>query len=239
MFENISQGLFTIGGAGYLIVVPALRFLAALFMALSTYKLLKARQDKHKALWLFAIVVSPFFARLAYEVYRRWIAKKEIPSVKGSTAFLIISMVTYILSAVFTVIFLVSMGIGYIKSVVDGEPLDVFYDVHGNEYYDAYDVPLHDKEGNTYIYESAWFSVGNYTDQYGNTYDGDHCYLSEDGYFYYDARDELIPYADFDRYYTDGETVYYSLFDRVYWEEDGTIYDISGRFRIELFDFDK
>lgn len=50
MFDNISQGLFTTGATGYLIVVPILRSLAILFMVISTYKLLKARQDDHEFL---------------------------------------------------------------------------------------------------------------------------------------------------------------------------------------------
>ncbi len=45
----------------------------------------------------------------------------------------------------------ISMGIGYIKSEIDGEYIATFYDVHRNEYDDLYDVPLYDKQGNIYI----------------------------------------------------------------------------------------
>ena len=80
MFENISQGLFTVGFAGTLFVVPALRFLAAGLMALSTYRLLKARQDSHKFLWILAIFMAPILTRLAYEFYRRRINPKDCRS---------------------------------------------------------------------------------------------------------------------------------------------------------------
>lgn len=152
---------------------------------------------------------------------------------------MIASIISYILSAVLLAISIVSMGVGFIKSEIDGEPIATFYDVQGNEYADLYDVPLYDKEGNTYTHEAAWFTAGTYVDQNGKTYDGDYCYLSEDGYFYFDEHDELEPYQDSYDYYTDGKIVYYYLFNRVYWEKDGTICEKTGRFSLELFDFDK
>ncbi len=237
MFDNVSQGLFTTGATGYLIIVPVLRSLAILFMVVSTYKLLKARQDSHKFLWLVAICFSPIIARIAFEIYRRLINKKGIDKPKGSNAFLIASIVAFALSIVLTVISIVSIGAGYIKSEIDGEPLATFYDVHGNEYDDLYDVPLYDKQGNVYTHESAWFTTGSYIDQNGKSYDGDYCYLSEDGYFYFDEKEELKPYNNSYNYYTDGETIYYYLFDRVYWEADGTIH--QRKYHIRLFDFDK
>ena len=239
MFDNISQGIFTTGATGYLIVVPVLRSLAILFMVISTYKLLKARQDNHKFLWVVAICFSPIIARIAFEVYRRWIAKKEIVEAKGSTPFLLASIIAFVLSAVLMVVSVISMGVGYIKSEIDGEPLATFYDVHGNEYDDLYDVPLYDKQGNIYTHEPAWFTVGTYIDQNGKSYDGNYCYLSEDGYFYFDEKNELKPYQDSYDYYTDSKIVFYCLFNRVYWEEDGTIYEKSGRLHLELFDFDE
>lgn len=239
MFENISQGIVTTGSIVYLVIVPILRLVAIVFMVLSTYKLLKARQDGHKFLWILAVLFSPLLGRCAYEVYRRWIAEKDMPAVRGSTPLCIISIVAFALSAVLTVVSIISIGIGFVKSEIDGEPLAVFYDVHGNEYDDLYDVPLYDREGNTYTYEAAWFAAGNYIDQDGNTYDGTYCYLSEDGHFYYDANDELQPCDWSDDYYTDGETIFYYLFNCVYWEEDGTIYQASGRLHLELFDFDE
>lgn len=237
MFDNFSQGIFAMGITGYLIIVPILRFAATLFMVLSTYKLLKARQDNHKVIWILAIVFSPVLARIAYEVYRRWIAKKEIKIVKGSTLFLIIAIVTFVLSVLLSIVCVISTGIGFIKSEIDGEPLAIFYDVYGNEYYDLYEVPLYDKEGNTYTYESGWFSAGTYVDQGGKTYDGEYCYLSKDGYFYYDTNDILKPCQNSYDYYTDGEHVFYYLFNRVYWGKDGTIWEFTGRTHLELFDF--
>ena len=237
MFDNISQSFVFNGAMGYLILVPILRFLATLFMAISTYKLLKARQDRHKFLWVVAICISPIIARIAFEVYRHVIAKKEINTAKGSKSLLIASIVAFVLAAILMVVSVISMGVGYLKSEIDGEPLGSFYDVHGNAYDDLYDVPLYDEQGNRYTYQAALFTGGTYTDQNGNAFDGEYCYLGEDGYLYYDENRELKPYQDSLYYYTDGEMIYYSLLNRVYWDADGTIYEKSGRFHLELFDF--
>jgi len=236
MFVNVSQIFFYIGAFGFRLVVPIIRLLSGLFMSLSTYKLLKARQDKHKFWWLAATWFSPIFTRIAYEIYRRFICKKQTEKVKGSTPWLIASVVAAVLSAVLMAVSLVSVGVGALKSEIDGEFIATFYDVHGNEYGDLYDVPLYDKDGNVYTYKSAWFTVGTFTDQDGNSYDGQLCYLSEDGYLYFDKNSDLKPYEDTLDYYTDGTTVYYDLMDKnVYWERDGTMYWFSGKRHLKLF----
>lgn len=239
MFENVSQGLFETGTIGYLIVAPVLRSVAILFMLISTYKILKAREDEHKAIWLIGIIAFPFLGRIVYEIYCRFIEKKNTRKSKSSTRFLILSLLAWIVSAVLLVVSFISMGAGYIKSEIDGEPLATYYDVMGNEYEDVYDVPLHDKQGNTYFYESKWFTAGTYIDQNGNKLDGNYAYIDEYGYFYYDKNDELQPYNDSLEYYTDGETIYYSIFGSVYWEADGTMYDFNNGHNYKLFDFDE
>ena len=233
MFENMSLALFTIGFAGSMIAVPALRFLASALMALSTYRLLKARQDGHKFLWILAMFMAPIFTRLAYEVYRRRINPKDV-RVPGSAPLLIAAVVVLILSGVLSALSALSMGVGYVKSEVDGEFLDTFYDVHGNEYGNIYDIPLYDRDGNTYTRETGWFGASTFYDQAGRAYDGADCYLTRDGYFYHDTAQALVPYGDSLDYCTDGEAVYYQLFNYVYWEEDGTIYELSGRAHLEL-----
>lgn len=239
MFDNISQALFNIGATGYMIIVPILRFLATLFMFISTYKLLKARQDTHKIIWLIAILIAPFWVRILYEIYRRFFKKMDIKTPKGSTPCLILSIILTIFTCILSVISIITLGAGFIKSEIDNEPIAIYYDVHGNEYYDLYEVPLYDKQGNSYTYESQWFVVGPYIDQDGNELDGSYCYLTEDGYLYYDANNELVPYEDYYDYYTDGENIYYSLLGNpVYHDEDGAIWYKSGRFSLLMFDFE-
>ena len=237
MFENISQLLFYSGSITYLIVIPFLRLLTILFMGLSTYKILKARQESFIIIWLVAICFAPFITRIVYEICRRWICKKENVKVKGSNGFLIASIIAYLLSFVLLVVSFFTMGVGFIKSVIDGEFISTFYDVKGNEYPDPYNIPLYDIEGNEYLYESQFFTLGNYIDQNGKTFEGGYCFLSEDGWFYYFENDEVLPCDDEYNYYTDGEKFYYRLTNQVYWDKDGEMYELSGRLHIKLFDF--
>lgn len=69
-----------------------------------------------------------------------------------------------------------------------------------------------------------------------------HCYISENGDFYYDIEDDLKPYnnsekQDYTEYFTDWETIYYSMADIVFWDKDGAIRQKSARLDIKLFDF--
>ena len=239
MFDNTAQELFFTGAAGTFFLVPILNLLTSIFMLVSTYKLLKAREDKYKPIWLIAIFLSPILARIVYEIYRRCISKSDISAPKSNRIFLVLSLITFVLSSIMSAASILSMGAGYIQSELDGTPLTVYYDKKGNKYDDLYQVPLYDKEGNRYTYEEGWFTTGTYTDQEGNSYSGDISFLSEDGYFYYDADDSLTPYQNSDEYYTDGTTIYYYIFGRIYWDENGTIWNVSGRVLTELFDFDQ
>ena len=246
MFENVSQGLFVTGGIGYLILVPILRLLVSMLMVISTYKILKTRQDKNKLVWIIFIWVSPIITRIAYEIYRRWIAEKTIENInankanKSSNVFLVLSIIIYAATMIITFVSVVTMGIGAIKSYVNNEPIAAAYDVYGNMYSDYIEVPLFDQEGNTYTPDRSFQSLfkRDYIDQNGNVYNGMYCYLDDSGYFYYDKNDELVPYDEYNDYFTDGETIYYDLFESVYWSEDGTIYAKSGRYTEELFDFE-
>ncbi|MBQ5591873.1 MAG: hypothetical protein IIU80_02910 [Clostridia bacterium] len=239
MFENISEGLFMLGASGYLYIVPVLRFFATLLMLISTYKVLKVRQDSHKGQWLLGVIVFPILGRIAYEIYRRYMEKKEHPKVKGSTSLMVVSLFIRFIAVILLVSSFISMGAGFIRGEITGEWVSTYYDLKGNQYSDVYDVPFYDKEGNRYTYEPEWFTSGTYTDQKGNKLDGDYAYIDENGYFYYDKNNTLKPHNDSYDYYTDGENLYYSLFFHVYWEENGEMYAFGSKYDYKLFDFDE
>ena len=239
MFENISEGLFMIGATGYLYIVPVLRFFATLLMLISTYKVLKVRQDSHKAYWLSGVIVFHVLGRIAYEIYCRYMEKKDHPKVKGSIVMMIVSFIIRLIALVLLISSFITMGAGFIRSGITGELITTYYDLKGNAYGDVYDVPYYDEKGNKYTYESEWFTTGTYTDQDGNKYDGDYVYISEDGYFYYDKNNKLQPYDDSYEYYTDGNKIYYSQFPYTYWDENGEMYASGGKYDYKLFDFDE
>lgn len=238
MFDNLSRALFFGGGVVKLMIVPLIRFLGAVFMAISTYKMLKARRDNHMALWLLAVMVSPILARIAYEVYRRCMVKKESPRAKGSGLFLMLAIALFVASFFLSAGSAISMGTGILKSELDGEYIVTFYDARGNAYSDIYDVPLYDEEGNVYIFNADWFTMGGYIDQNGRYFYGESSFLREDGVYYYDEGNTLVPVEASDEYYTDGECRYYYLIDRVFWDENGMIWASSGRWQMKLFELE-
>ena len=73
MLISAAEGLFLSGGIGYTVLVPLLRVLATLLMAISTYQLLKMRDDPHKVKWMIGIILAPIPIRILYEIYRRFI----------------------------------------------------------------------------------------------------------------------------------------------------------------------
>ena len=233
MFDNASQLIHTAGGVGLLIVAPILRSLAILFIVISLYKDIKAHSRPHLWKWILCACFIPIWTRIAYFIYYRFIDKPILvvepnrKQRKEGRVCLILAVISYILSVVITVISAITMGVGYIKSIVDDEPLLTVYDLKGNEYHDIYDIPLYDREGNVYVrdYEnSSLFSPRYYRDQNGKLYEENLCYIDEDGYFFFDKDNTLTIYEKDDTYCTDGNKLYFQLWQVVYWEEDGSIW---------------
>ena len=233
MFDNASQLLHTAGGVGVLIVAPILRSLATLCVVLSLYKDIKAYSRPHLWKWILCAFFIPIWTRLAYFIYYRFIDKPlcavepNHKQKKQGRVCLILAIIAYILSAVIAVISAITMGAGYIKSIVDDEPLLTVYDSKGNEYHDLYDIPLYDREGNIYVRDLenvSLFSPSYYRDQNGNLYEEDQCYIDEDGYFFFDKDNTLTVYEKDDTYCTDGDKRYFQLWQLVYWEKDGSIW---------------
>lgn len=138
----------------------------------------------------------------------------------------ILSLILSAVAGVLSVISISTMGVSVIKSIVDDECLFEFtcYDVNGKQYNDIFDVPLYDRDGNTYSYEPEWFVMGDYVSQNGERLDGDYCYLDSDGYLVYN--ENLVPCEECwcDYYYDEQGNKYYSLHGNpVYLDENGNI----------------
>lgn len=76
----------------------------------------------------------------------------------------------------------------------------VYYDKEGNAYEDGYDVLIYGKDGEVYTYTEVEeydeeyemdFTSYYYVDGDGKKFDSYFCYVDEDGWFYYDEKDEL------------------------------------------------
>lgn len=247
MFENASQEIFVISMLVYR-VLPVLKTFAGILMAVSVYRHAKSKNIGHKWIWTIFVFVFPIIGRLIYCVYHRFIRKttydyifEQTPKRKGNgTVLCVLSLLLYGVIFIITIVSVATMGFSVVKSVVDDEPLWEYtcYDVNGKQYSDIYDVPLYDREGNVYDYESEWFVVGDYVDQDGNRLDGNYCYLDSDGYLVYDENDTFAECQDNYEYFFDEDgNIYYGLWGNpIYMEENGDIYEFSGRYHIQLFE---
>ena len=248
MFENTSQGMFFTSILVYR-ALPALKILASILMSISVYRHAKSNKINRKGMWTLVAFGFPVLGRLAYCVYHRFIRKKNNEylfeqSTTNNRKGAITCILSLMLSAVAGVISIVSiatMGASVIKSVVDDEYLFEYtcYDVHGNKYSDIYDVPLYDREGNTYTVDSKLtFSASDYIDQNGNRFEGNCCYLDSDGFFVYNETD-LIPCKEYlcDYYYDDqGSKYFYLTGCPIYWDENGDIFASRYKATVQLFD---
>ncbi len=118
----------------------------------------------------------------------------------------------------------------------------VFYDKKGNEYENEDDVIIYDKDGNEYVYqiieevyedvvteesettEEPWtYEEYYYVDQNGEKYISYSCYVDEEGYFYFDEKDELdIGYDEEEFYYDDVEDYKYYKYPMI--DKEGKLY---------------
>ena len=248
MFENTSQAMFIISFMVYR-ALPVLKIIASILMSLSVYRHAKSNNISRQGLWAVIAFGFPVLGRLAYCIYHRFIRKKNteylfeqsVPTNNRKGAILcVLSLFLSFVAGVITVIAVSTIGFSVIKSVVDDEPLweHTCYDVHGNQYRDIYEVPLYDREGNVYSYESEWIVAGNYIDQNNNQFSDDYCYLDSDGYLVYNET-EFMPCENcWCNYYCDSDGNKYYQLDglSIYWDENGNIFESQGRTTIQLFD---
>ena len=242
MFENDSQAMFIISFMVYR-ALPMLKIIAGILMSLSVYRHAKSNNISHKGRWVVFAFGFPVLGRVAYYVYHRFIRKKNTeylfeqvtPTNNRKGAILcIISLLLSGVASIITVVAIGTMGFSVVKSIIDDEYIFEFtcYDVNGNEYSDTYQVPLLDRDGNTYEYNSVLTGFGDYVDQNEKVFLGEHCYLDSDGYFVYLENEELsTSETDWYEYYydSDGNKYYHLDGFQIYWDENGYIYENRGR----------
>lgn len=248
MFENASQEMFIISMLVYR-VLPVLKTFAGILMAISVHRHAESKNINHKLLWSIFVFIFPIIGRLVYCVYHRFIRKNtydypfgQTTKRKGNgTVLCVLSLLLYGIIFIITIVSVATMGFSVVKSVVDDEPLWEYtcYDVNGNKYRDIYEVPLQDRQGNTYEYDSIITSFGDYIDKNGNVFAGDYCYLDSEGYFVYNDSGDLTPCEEcWCSYCYDSQgNKYYELEGyHIFWDENGDIFESRGRSTIQIFE---
>lgn len=99
-----------------------------------------------------------------------------------------------------------------------------YYDAKGNSYSSTLDVLFYDKDGNAYKLEMAEDYMPDYVNQStGKRLNGLQCYVTEQGYLYYDEDNKLsLKDGSMSIYYDDSKNVYYDI-STVSWDKDGTL----------------
>ena len=233
MIENIFTGSVLTA----LWIVPVLRELAGIFLAIYIAKNCSARSFNNKLLWAFFALVSPAFAIIAYFVKVKLSEDKpeaqlaDKSKLKASKKYFAISFVIYTLAFILIIVSTVlSVGSG-IAGIANGDlDFPTYYDSEGVEHEDYESIPVFDREGNEYHLDevSVGFNANSYYDKDGNEYDLENCYISKDGYFYYDKNGELEDTHESNWYYSkhwkDKNGMLYAHIDEgVVWDEEGDL----------------
>lgn len=230
---NVSVAAFASSRIIYLILVPLLREFAGVLLAIAISKDCKARGNGSGALWGLFTLIAPAMAGIIYGVYSRILEKrqpktdKDKKKVKRSRKLTIWAIFVYVVA-------ILVAGIAFITTVASGAAMFInedgsspysfnskeYYDMKGNVYDNEYKVVLYDKQGNSYHIDESpnGWNYDTYFDQNATEYDIDLCYISKDGYFYYDKDSKLQN--------DDGLLTY--EYDKIYLDENANEYKKIG-----------
>lgn len=227
----------------YLILVPIIRELASVLLAVAISKDCKARGNGSGALWGLFTLLSPVLAGIIYCVYSRFLTKRDGKTdqdkkqIKKSKKLTVWAILVYIIALILAIVCIITTAASGIASIVadDGTNInsfmyDEYYDMNGVKYDEPEKVILYDKQGNSYHIDESpnGWNYDTYFDQNGTECDLDLCYISKDGYLYYDKDSKLQN--------DDGLLTY--EYDKIYIDENGNEYkkigecaffDVNGR----------
>lgn len=241
---NLLEYIYASGRIMYLILVPVLREISAVFLAIAISKDCKARDNGSGALWGLFTLITPALSGIIYFIYSRLIVKRDAKTnddkkkIKASYKLTITAVLIYILSLIFAVTAIITSFASEIAVLSDDDNTekeyslsfaDEYYDRNGVRYDSGEEVIIYDRNGNSYHYAESpnGFNYYTYFDENGNEYDISYCYISKDGYFYYDSNNLLEGSDDlwyYDKHFYDKEgNEYAHIDDYVFWDKDGNI----------------
>lgn len=252
---GLTETIFASGRIVSLILVPVFRELAAILLAFAISKDCKARNNGSGVLWGIFTLITPIFAGIVYALYSRFLVKRKPETaedkkrVKSSRKLTCAAVLIYVLSIIIALVALITniaSGIamhssenhkGFISAILE----EAYFDRNGVKYDSREEVPLYDEYGNKYHYakSSNGFNYYTYFDENDTEYDLAYCYISMDGYFYYDKDDSLTVERSFlenDVYYDSSGNEYALIELYVYWDEDGKIITHYGKGDIYAFE---
>lgn len=111
---SLIETIYASGKIVYLILVPVIRELAAILLAVAISKDCKARDNGSGALWGLFTLLTPFFAGVIYCLYSRVIVKREGKTPKdkkkinSSRKLAFLAVITYILSLILSFVAIIT-----------------------------------------------------------------------------------------------------------------------------------
>ena len=240
---NIVEAIYASGRLLYLILVPVFREISAAFLAAAISKDCKARRNGSSVLWGLFTLISPLLSGIIYFIYSRLLKKRDADTIenekriKCSRKLTITAILIYMLSLILAVVAVVTSFASELTIIsneeIKGNSLfasaDEYYDINGVPYENGEDVILYDNNENSYHYAKSedGFNYYTYFDENGNEYNIEYCYISSDGYFYYDDKNSLISSDDvwyYDKHFYDVNGNEYAHIDNyVFWDQNGEI----------------
>lgn len=233
---NNIENIFLSSEIIYLILIPILRELAGILLAIAISKDCKARNNGSGALWGLFTLIMPAIAGILYYVYSRLLVKrkgktnKDKKKIKQSRKLTISAIIIYIFAIILAIVCIVTGVASGIATYLTNDEIsinalsyDEYYDMNGKKYDNARDVVLYDKAGNSYHIDEdpdGW-NYYPYYDEMGNKYDLDKCYISKDGYLFYDKDDSLI---------ADEHSLFVKEYEMVFHDNDGNEYKLIGNY---------
>ncbi|MCM1115553.1 MAG: hypothetical protein NC397_08675 [Clostridium sp.] len=241
---SLVESIYMSGRIVYVILVPVFRELSAVLLAFAISKDCKARDNGSGALWGLFTLITPVLSGIIYFIYSRLLVKRKAKTpddnkkIKSSYRLTAAAILMYIISLVIAVTAIVTTLASGTALLSDEENIGnnlenlleaEYYDRNGIRYDSGEAVILYDKDGNKYHYAESpnGFNYFTYFDDNGNEYDIEYCYISKDGYFYYDESNALEDSDDlwyYDKHFYDRDgNEYAHIDDYAYWDEDGNI----------------
>lgn len=209
------------------IAAGVLAVLFNILMAVAVELDCRARNIKAKTAYSLLTFFFPIIVGIVYACTRKNAQKISNEPVYNSQKLAKRSVIVFIIAVIAIA---AASGIeiysvfSTVSDTIDDADETVYYDMKGNEYENLQDIILYDTDGNSYEYiiDEDTYDSSYINQTTGESYEYYNCYLTMDGYFYYDEdesiqiNDDLSTYSD-----TDG-TEYYSA-TGVYWDADGKI----------------
>ncbi len=193
----------------YLILIPVMRTVASILLAVAVSRDCKVRGGDRALFWSICTFLVPLAFGIIYLINSRAIQKSPInPDKKKAKSAIYLTVFAII-------IYIITLALSA-AAIVSGAASGIYILLND----DGESVVLYDKNGNSYHIEKSedGFNFYPYVDEQGNEYSPTDCFISKDGYFYYDPNDELEESKD----------LFY--YDKTFYDKDGNEYRAIGNY---------